>query len=79
MPKKNYILKVERKVPVRGKDSVAFFSGNENGSMQYTTKIEKAQVFHTKKDAQYWLRFTGGEIIEPDGKKKVKSRMKVVR
>jgi hypothetical protein len=70
MAKKKYILKVDR--------DYAYFSGQDNlGSMIFKKNIKDATVFHTKKEAQEWLKFTGGEILEKDdgmktGKKKKK-------
>jgi hypothetical protein len=63
--KRKYILKVDREMTIRGKtyDHV-FYAGIEKGSMIFKPKIEDAQVFNTKKDAMYWYRYTGGEIIE---------------
>jgi hypothetical protein len=71
MPKKQYILKVERQIKVKGKGSVpAYFAGIEKGSMIYKPNIKDAQIFPTKKEVNYWLKYTGGEVIELSGRKK---------
>ena len=65
MARKSYILKVDRVITIRGKRyATAYFAGIKDGSMIYKPKKEDAQVFNTKKDALYWFRFTGGEVVE---------------
>jgi hypothetical protein len=62
--KKQYIIKMK-------KDS--YYGGNDKlGSLTYKPKA-KAKVFTTKKEAQYWLGYTGGELEELQSKQ---TRMK---